>query len=109
MSVVAYYGTDTPPVVASAPAATEEKPAIAQPAPRVCSAGTCGTTENSNDGNIVTFVTASIGTLPPLLWILLALILYVENSISRKLFETNAKLDLLLSVYARKNVVVDGS
>ena len=102
---VAYYGFEEKPkpVVAAAPV-PEPKP---EPKSSVCTSGTCDA-EVPNTNNFVTFITASIGTLPPLLWILLALILYVQNSVSRKLFETNAKLNLLLSVHAAtKNVVID--
>lgn len=106
--MIAYYGTDVKPtpVIASA-AKPEPKIEALPPTSGVCTSGTCES-DVPNSNNIVTFITASVGTLPPLLWILLALILYVQNSVSRKLFETNAKLNLLLSVHAAsKNVVID--
>lgn len=102
--MIAYYGTDVKPAPVVASAA---KPEPTIPSTGVCTSGACESEVPTNN-NIVTFITASVGTLPPLLWILLALILYVQNSVSRKLFETNAKLNLLLSVHAAsKNVVID--
>ena len=68
----------------------------------LCATDACAETPSSP----ASFVAAGVGSLPPLLWLVAAVFLYLQNCVSQRVFELNTKLDLVLRLLLPKNTGV---